>query len=123
MKVVTSAAVLNGMIGLVVLVGLDILGKAIVRAVELPVPGSIVGMLLLLALVESALLPLERVRRASNFLVKHLGLFYVPAGVAIMLYTSELRSSLVAITAAALASLVAVLFVVGFVAQRYARDE
>jgi holin-like protein len=93
-----------------------------VRALAIPVPGSVVGMLVLAALIETGVLPLEMVRGAGELLVRHLALLYVPAGVALIAYVSVVRHDLLAITIAALASLVAVLVVVGVVMQRMGRD-
>lgn len=108
--------------GLALLVALDWAGRWIVVATALPIPGSVVGMLLLLALLESSLLPVARVRAAAELLVRYLGLLYVPAGVAIILYVAAVRDSAIAIAVAGLASLVAVLIVVGTIVQRFERE-
>jgi holin-like protein len=78
-------------------------------------------MLLLTALLETSLLPAAAVRPAADFLIRHLALLYVPAGVALLAYWSAVRGELPAIALAALASLVAVLVVVGVVVQRFER--
>lgn len=93
------------------------------RTSHLPVPGSVVGLIALAALIETRVLPLELVRDAADLLVRHLALLYVPAGVALLAYWPAVRHDLAAITVAALASLVAVLLVVGHVVQRLERDE
>lgn len=91
-------------------------------ATHVPIPGSVVGMLVLTALVELGLLPLRIIRPAAELLVRHLALLYVPAGVALVAYVAVVRQDLLAITVAALASLVAVLAVVGVIVQRLGRD-
>ena len=90
---------------------------------HLPVPGSVVGLLVLAFLIETRILPLHLVRSAAELLVRHLALLYVPAGVALLAYWGVVRHDLVAISVAALASLVGVLLVVGHVVQRLERDE
>lgn len=102
---------------------LNAAGDWLVRATHLPVPGSVIGLVALAALIETRVLPLELVRAAAELLVRHLGLLYVPAGVALLAYWSAVRHDLVAISIAALASLVAVLLVVGHVVQRLERGE
>jgi holin-like protein len=109
--------------GLALLAALNALGEWLVRIVGVPVPGSVVGMLLLTALLESGLLPVAAVRPAAEFLVRHLALLYVPAGVALLAYWGAVRGELPAIALAALGSLVAVLVVVGLVVQRFERTE
>ena len=93
------------------------------RVAHLPVPGSVVGLLVLALLIETRILPLGLVRGAAELLVRHLALLYVPAGVALLAWWGAVRHDLVAISVAALASLVGVLLVVGHVVQRLERDE
>ncbi len=107
--------------GLGVLLALNALGGWLVRVSGATVPGSVVGMLLLTVLIETRILPLEAVRGAAELLVRHLALLYVPAGVALLVYWGAVRGELLAIAAAAAASLVAVLVVVGLVVQRLER--
>ena len=92
------------------------------RATHLPVPGSVVGLVGLALLIETRVLPLEWVRAAADLLVRHLALLYVPAGVALLAYWGVVQHDLVAITIAALASLVGVLLVVGYLVERLERD-
>ncbi|HEX6600974.1 MAG TPA: CidA/LrgA family protein [Gemmatimonadaceae bacterium] len=103
--------------------GLDAAGSWFVRVAHLPVPGSVFGLLVLALLIETRILPLELVRSAAELLVRHLALLYVPAGVALLAWWGAVRHDLVAISVAALASLVGVLLVVGHVVQRMERDE
>ncbi|HET7134184.1 MAG TPA: CidA/LrgA family protein [Gammaproteobacteria bacterium] len=98
-------------------------GSWFVRVTHLPVPGSVVGLIVLAVLIETRILPLALVRSAAELLVRHLALLYVPAGVALLAYWGAVRHDLVAITVAALASLVAVLLVVAHTVQRLERDE
>lgn len=85
-------------------------------------PGSVVGLVVLAVLIETRALPMEWVRAAAELLVRHLALLYVPAGVALLAYWGAVRHDIVAITVAALASLVAVLVVVSHTVQRLERD-
>ena len=113
----TIRAALTFLFGLALLVALAALGDWLVRTTGASVPGSVVGMLLLTALLETRLLPI------AELLVRHLALLYVPAGVALLVYWSAVRGELLAIVLAALASLVAVLIVVGLIVQRLERAE
>jgi holin-like protein len=98
-------------------------GSWFVRATHLPIPGSVIGLIVLALLIETRVLPLALGRSAAELLVRHLALLYVPAGVALLAYWGAVRHDLVAISAAALASLLGVLLVVGHVVQRMERDE
>lgn len=119
----TTRAALTFLFGLALLVALAALGDWLVRVTGASVPGSVVGMLMLTALLETRLLRLELVRSAAELLVRHLALLYVPAGAALLVYWSAVRGELLAIALAAFASLVAVLAVVGPIVQRLERPE
>lgn len=93
------------------------------RVARLPVPGSVVGLVVLALLIETRVFPIVWVRAAAELLVRHLALLYVPAGVALLAYWGVVQHDLVAISVAALASLVGVLLVVGHVVQRLERGE
>jgi holin-like protein len=59
-------------------------GEAVVRAVDLPVPGPVVGMVILFALlIANAPLP-EAIRDTSDGILRHLSLLFVPAGVGLV---------------------------------------
>lgn len=67
-------------------------GEAIVRVVVLPVPGPVVGMLLLfLALLFRAPLP-QSLGDTADRLLKHLSLLFVPAGVGVVQHLDRLGS-------------------------------
>lgn len=107
--------------GLALLVALNYLGEWLVRLAHAPVPGSVIGMLALTVLLELRAVSVEWVRPAAELLVRHLALLYVPAGVAVLAYLAAVRHDLLAIAVAALASLIAVLLVVGLLVQRFDR--
>ena len=107
--------------GIAILVALNVAGDWLAHAAHASVPGSVVGMLLLVVLVQTRVLRAETVSAAADFLIRHLALLLVPAGAAILLYADSLRDSVVAVGAAALLSLVSVLLVVGLVAERAVR--
>jgi holin-like protein len=83
-----------------------------------PVPGSVIGMLLLAGLLLGRLLRLELVRPAADLLLRYMGLFFVPPGVGLMLHFDLIAAEWPAILAASLASTLAVLVIVGLVQQR-----
>lgn len=65
-------------------------GEAAVRALTLPVPGPVVGMILLFALmIARAPLPSELSGTAEGML-KHLSLLFVPAGVGVVQHLDRL---------------------------------
>ena len=70
-----------------VIFGLYYVGELISTTLSLPLPGSLVGMiLLLLHIVE-----LEQIATVSDFLLGHLPFFFLPAGVALMASFSAMK--------------------------------
>lgn len=72
--------------GFAVLVALQFVGEWICRTTGVPIPGNVVGMGLLLVLLRLEWVKLEWVKEAAELLLSHLALFFVPAGVGIMVY-------------------------------------
>jgi len=95
------------MIGaLAVLLAFQLLGEMIVTALSLPIPGPVIGMLLLflaLWLRGSAPLPL---RETAQGLLGQLSLLFVPAGSGVLAYLSLIRGQVGAIAIALIGSTV-----------------
>lgn len=89
------------------------LGELVVWLTGIPVPSSIIGMLLLTAALQAKILHLRHVAGVADFLVKNLGFFFIPAGVALMGYFDILRSQWLPIVGASALSTVVVLWVTG----------
>lgn len=104
--------------GLTWLVAFQLLGELVVRVADLSVPGPVVGMLLLFVFL--------RVRRyddagsivrAGSALLRHLQLFFVPAGVGVVVYLGLIGREALPIGVALLGSWLLGLAVVGWTAQ------
>ena len=81
-------------------------GEVIVLALNIPVPGPVIGMLLLfltLAMRGGASVPL---RDTANSLLSHLSLLFVPAGVGVMAHFGRLGDEWLPIVAALVGSTV-----------------
>lgn len=60
------------------------IGEFIVYITSIPVPSSIIGMVLLAASLKIGIVRLHWVETMSDFLVRNIGFFFVPAGVGVM---------------------------------------
>lgn len=90
-------------------------GEVLARALVLPVPGPVLGMVLLLgALAVRGDVP-GALQETSQGLLRHLSLLFVPAGVGIMLHVARIRAEWLAILAALLVSALLTLTVTAFV--------
>ena len=65
------------------------IGEAVVYFTGIPIPSSIIGMLLLTAALKLRIVRLMWVDKVSDFLVGNLGFFFVPAGVGFLGLVSE----------------------------------
>ncbi len=65
---------------------LQLVGEITVRLLGLPVPGPVLGMLLLFAALAAKGHVPERLEQLANALLSHLALLFVPAGVGVISY-------------------------------------
>ncbi|OGA94854.1 MAG: murein hydrolase transporter LrgA [Burkholderiales bacterium RIFCSPHIGHO2_12_FULL_61_11] len=73
--------------GLTWLLVLQSLGELIARGLSLPLPGPVIGMLLLLVALRWTPVR-ESVALCADFLLSHLSLLFVPVGVGVMTHLS-----------------------------------
>jgi holin-like protein len=69
---------------LAILVGIYLAGNKLVQLARLPIPGNVVGVILLFALLSAGILRLEQVQDAAEFLIRHLVFFFIPVAVDLM---------------------------------------
>lgn len=78
----------------------QLVGEVTVLLLDLPVPGPVLGMLLLLAWLFARGGISERVERTADTLLAHLSLLFVPAGVGVLVHWERVRDHWPAILAA-----------------------
>lgn len=100
-----------------VLFGCLALGELVVHLTRVSLPSSIVGMLLLTLFLKLKWVKLKWVQGLSDFLVANLGFFFVPSGVALMLYFDIIEAQFWPIVIASVVSTLLVLVVTGWVHQ------
>lgn len=92
-------------------------GELIVWLTGISIPSSIIGMLLLTALLQMKVVKLEWVKGMSDFLISNLGFFFVPPGVALMLYFDIIKAELLPIVLATAVSTMLVMITTGWTDQ------
>ncbi len=102
---------------LAVLFGCLAIGEGVVYLTGVKLPSSIIGMLLLTLLLELGWVKLHWVKGVSDFLVSNMGLFFVPPGVALMLYFDIIKAEFWPILVATVVSTIIVMVVTGWVYQ------
>ncbi len=109
--------------GFIVLIGLLLIGNVISEGLALPVPGSVIGMVLLfIALLVNKGVP-EDIGKVSDGLIAHIGLLFVPAGAGISLYLGMIAENWLVIVLASLGSTVLTLAFVAIVFKLLSKGE
>jgi len=105
-------------IGLLYLIALG--SNALVDWLHVPVPGSIVGIAVLFALLQAKIVKVEWLDAGVKWLHGDLLLFFIPATVGIMQYAGLLRTDGIAVGLTVVVSTVLVMACAGYAAQRIA---
>ncbi|MBV8047351.1 MAG: CidA/LrgA family protein [Paludibacterium sp.] len=75
---------------LIWLLGCQLAGEAVARVLSLPVPGPVLGMLLLFLILCARRSIPDDLRATVPGLLRHLSMLFIPAGVGVMLWRSLL---------------------------------
>ncbi|MBP2850595.1 MULTISPECIES: CidA/LrgA family protein [Dickeya] len=98
------------------------IGNAISALLPITIPGSILGMLVLFALLASQILPSRWVKPGCQLLIRYMALLFVPIGVGVMNYYGVVRDQFGPIVVSCLVSTFVVMTVVGYTTQMMHRD-
>jgi holin-like protein len=96
-------------------------GTVVQQALGLPIPGPVMGLVLLLALLVWRGGPGLILHETANGFLKYLGLLFVPAGVGVVTELQELRANAIAIAIAIPISTILGLAVTGALMQKLAK--
>ncbi|BAU57395.1 antiholin-like protein LrgA [Halorhodospira halochloris] len=103
--------------GITILLSFQLLGELLSRLLGLPLPGPVIGLALLFAvLIAFGRVP-AGLRTAAEGLLRYLALLFVPAGVGLMVHYQRLEADAVAIAAALVVSTALALALTGLVFQ------
>ena len=87
---VSSQTMSSALAGFAWLLSLQTVGEVLSRGLSLPLPGPVIGMVLLLFALGSGRVR-EPVSQCADFLLSHLSLLFVPVAVGVMAYLPLLR--------------------------------
>lgn len=109
--------------GFLVLLICQLAGELLVRYLDLPFPGPVVGMVFLLAgLMIRGRVP-EGIRQASEGLLSYLALLFVPAGVGLMVHFQLIAADGLTILTALILSTAITMLITGFILKHLALKE
>lgn len=96
---------------------INFIGEALSHFLQIPVPGSIIGMVLLLILLIVGIVKPEHIKETADFLLNNMGFFFIPAGVGILVAYPFLKGFYVEATSVILVSTLIVLIITSLVTQ------
>lgn len=97
----------------------NFLGEFISSLLKLPLPGSIVGLLLLFLSLHYKLIPETYIKEGVGFLLAILPLFFIPATVGIIQYPEFLSAKGITLIVIVMISTFLTMIVAGRVSERY----
>ena len=97
--------------GLIILLGFQGAGEIVSRLFSLPVPGPVIGLVLLLAFLIRRGKVDAPIDTVSTALVKNLGVLFVPAAVGVVMFLPQLKANFLAISLALAISVTATIAV------------
>ncbi|MEL7588977.1 MAG: CidA/LrgA family protein [Prolixibacteraceae bacterium] len=78
---------------ILIILAINFTGELLSHSLNLPLPGSITGMLLLLILLFTGLIKEKHIAETSDFFLNNMGFFFIPAGVSIMISYYSLKGN------------------------------
>jgi holin-like protein len=109
--------------GLTLLLLFQLCGEFISRLFALPIPGNVMGMGLLLLGLSAGVIDLKWLEEAAELLLSNMALFFVPAGVGVMVYSDLIAAEWLPICVATILSTFVVMAVTGKLAQKLEKPE
>lgn len=98
---------------MLIIVAIAFVGSEISAGLHLPVPATVLGLIILFLALATKIIKLEHVRDTADFIVDNLSIFFVVPTVGIMLYFELLGNQLIQIVVPLLASILLGMFAAG----------
>ena len=108
---------------LVIVVLIAFSGEIINHFFKTPIPGNVLAMILLLALLTTGLIKIKMIDRVAEFMLNHLALFFIPPGVSLIQNLDQLKEDWFAILTIVVASTIIIMAVTGLTIQFIMRRE
>ena len=88
-------------------------GEVLNHYIPLPIPASIYGLVLMLALLILKILPLEAVKETAEFLVQIMPVMFIPAAVGLIVFWNQLKNMLIPFSVITVVSTLLVMIATG----------
>lgn len=77
-----------------IIFGIYLIGESLVAWTKIPIPGNIVGLLILLICLCTKIIKPSQIQTISDFFLEHLAFFFIPAGVGLMNSFGVIKSNI-----------------------------
>lgn len=104
-----------------IILGIYLLGELLSKMLNLPVPGNILGMVILFILLCTKVVKVENISTVTNFLLDHLAFFFIPAGVGLMSSIGIIKSTWWQLIVVCLSTTIIIIGVTGIIVQVISR--
>lgn len=102
---------------LIIILTIAWIGDVLNKVVHIPIPGSVLGMVLLLIFLLLGNIRLPQIEAVSNFLLSHLAILFIPSGVGLMVVFSRLQGVWILLLALTVTMTLVVMSVTALVVQ------
>lgn len=100
---------------LMIILGAYLLGVIIQTALSLPIPGTVLGLIILFLGLYSGIIKVEMIEDMCEILISHMSFLFIPAGVGLMTSFNLLSGKIIAFSLIILISTVIVWIVTAYV--------
>lgn len=104
-----------------IIFGIYLLGELLSSLPHLPIPGNILGMVILFILLCTKVVKVDNISNVTNFLLDHLSFFFIPAGVGLMASIGIIKSTWWQILVVCIATTIIVMGATGIIVQTISR--
>lgn len=94
-----------------------LLGETIAKVLQIPIPGNVMGMLLMLLFLILRIIKVEKIKQVSDFFTQNISLFFIPSTVALMVNYKVVENSLIGALVAIVLTNILVFMTTGLTAE------
>jgi|LGVF01.1.fsa_nt_gb holin-like protein len=106
---------------LAIILAIYLSGLLIENLFSLPIPGSIIGLIIMLILLHLKIVKVENIKQVSDFFLNNMMFFFIPATVSIMVTYQILEGVLIEVTALIILSTLITISITALVVQYIAK--
>ncbi|WP_066720142.1 CidA/LrgA family protein [Clostridium sp. Marseille-P299] len=101
-----------------IILAVTFIGEILKYLIPLPIPASIYGLVIMLALLMTKSIKVSAVKEASSFLIEIMSLMFIPAGVGLIVSWNAIKDIWVQLVIIIIITTIAVMAVTGRITQR-----